>query len=126
MNATYTANVAFDLFNAGRTDDGTPYIAEIFYVLIENQAGRRFRHNATFSAVEVMVDEYEGGTYFANRLEQAAAKAERLTARVNAALKSGVALDAECWEEVDPAYGSDEYISQGTEAKRVFADRFDA
>jgi hypothetical protein len=126
MNATYTANVASDLFNAGRTEDGTPYIAEIFYALIENQAGRRFRHNATFSAVEVIVDEYEGGTYFANRREQAAAKAERLTVRVNAALKAGEALDTGCWEEVDPAYGSDEYISQGTEAKRAYADRFDA
>jgi hypothetical protein len=27
------------------------------------------------------------------------------------------------WDQVDPAYGSDEFIVQGTEAKRAFADR---
>jgi hypothetical protein len=121
---TYTATVVSDLFNAGRTEDGTPFIAEIFYVVMENAAGRRFRHDATFSGVEVLVDEYEGGTYFADRREEATAKAERLAARVNAAIKTGRGVDMDLWDEVDPAYGSDEYIGQGTEAKRAYADRF--
>jgi hypothetical protein len=124
MNATYTASVASDLFNAGRTEDGTPFIAEVYFVEIENAAGRRFRHDATFSGVEVLVDEYEGGNYFVDRREEAAAKAECLTARVNAALKTGRGVDMDLWQEVDPAYGSDAYISQGTEAKRAYADRF--
>lgn len=123
---TYTATVISDLFDAGRTEDGTPFIAEIFYVVMENAAGRRFRHDATFSGVEVLVDEYEGGTYFADRREEATAKAERLAARVNAAIKTGRGVDLALWEEVDPAYGSDEYIGQGTEAKRAYADRFAA
>jgi hypothetical protein len=120
----YTAYITSDLFDAGRTEDGTPFIAEIFYVVMENAAGRRFRHDATFSGVEVLVDEYEGGTYFADRREEATAKAERLAARVNAAIKAGHGVDLALWDEVDPAYGSDEYIGQGTEAKRAYADRF--
>jgi hypothetical protein len=32
-------------------------------------------------------------------------------------------LDADLWEEVDPAYGSDAYVDQGTELKRVFAEK---
>lgn len=126
MNATYTAYVASDLFDAGRTEDGTPFIAEVYFVEMENAAGRRFRHDATFSGVEVMVDEYEGGTYFADRREEAKAKVERLAVRINAALKDGTGVDLSFWEEVDPAYGSDEYIAQGTEAKRAYADRFAA
>jgi len=122
----YTAYITSDLFDAGRTEDGTPFIAEIFYVVMENAAGRRFRHDATFSGVEVLVDEYEGGTYFADRREEATAKAERLAARVNAAIKAGRGVDLALWDEVDPAYGSDEYIGQGTEAKRAYADRFAA
>jgi hypothetical protein len=110
MNATYTASVASDLFNAGRTEDGTPFIAEIYFVEIENAAGRRFRHDGTFSGVEVLVDEYEGGNYFVDRREEAIAKAERLAARINAALKAGDGIDLTFWEEVDPAYGSDAYI----------------
>jgi len=123
---TYTATVASDLFDAGRTEDGTPFIAEVYYVILENAAGRRFRHNATFSGVEVLVDDYEGGTYFVDRREEATAKAERLAARVNAAIKAGRGVDFDLWDEVDPAYGSDEYIGQGTEAKRAYADRFAA
>ena len=122
----YTAYITSDLFDAGRTEDGTPFIAEIFYVVMENAAGRRFRHDATFSGVEVLVNEYEGGTYFADRREEATAKAERLAARVNAAIKAGCGVDLALWDEVDPAYGSDEYIGQGTEAKRAYADRFAA
>jgi hypothetical protein len=123
MNATYTAYATSDLFDAGRTEDGTPFIAEVFYVAMENEAGRRFHHNSSFSGVEVLVDEYEGGKYFSDRREEATAKAERLAQRVNAALKAGHGVDLALWNEVDPAYGSDEYVAQGTEAKRAFADR---
>ena len=55
--------------------------------------------------------------------EEASAKAERLVARVNAALQSGQFLSPTFWEEIDPAYGSDEYAYQSTEAKRLFAEK---
>jgi len=123
MNATYTAYAASDLYNAGYACDGHPFIAECFYVLVENEAGRRFRHVITFNGTQQVICEETGDAFFPDMREEASAKAERLAQRVNAALKAGVALDANCWDEVDPAYGSDEYLGQGTEAKRVFAEK---
>jgi hypothetical protein len=123
MNATYTAYAASDLYNAGYSCDGHPFIAECFYVVIENEAGRRFRHAVVFNGTERLVCEETGDPCFPDLREEASAKAERLAARVNAALASGVALDGSRWYEVDPAYGSDEYQSQGIEAQRAFADR---
>ena len=126
MNATYEAYVASDLYEAGIACDGHPFIAEKYYVLIENAAGRRFRHEKSFAGVEVIECEETGETGFADIRETAKAIVEDLAAKVNAALASGKALTASCWFEVDPAYGSDAYIDQGTEAKRLFAEKAEA
>lgn len=123
MNATYTAYVASDLYSAGHSCDGQPFIAECFYVLVENEAGRRFRHGANFRSTEAMICDETGDTCFLDLRQKASAGAERLAVRVNAALAAGLALDPSCWYEVDPAYGSDEYQSQGIEAQRAFDDR---
>ena len=122
-NATYTAYTASDLFNAGYSCDGHPFIAEQFYVVIENAAGRRFRHTATFNGTEQVVCEETGNACFPDLREEASAKAERLAARVNSAFAAGKDVDWTYWGETDPAYGSDEFISQGTEAQRCFADK---
>lgn len=123
MNATYTAYAASDLYNAGYSCDGHPFIAESFYVVVENVRGTRFRHVASFRSTEQLVCEETGETYFTNLRDEASAKADRLAARVNEALVSGKGIDWAYWVEVDPAYGSEEYQSQGIEAQRAFADR---
>ena len=123
MNATYTAYAASDLYNAGYACDGHPFIAECFYVLVENVAGRRYRHQVIFYGTEQLICEETGDAFFPDLRQEASAKAERLTQRVNAALKAGVALDSACWYEVDPAYGSDEYEDQCTEVQRFFAEK---
>ena len=122
-NATFTAYAASDLFNAGYSCDGHAYIAEQFYVIIENAAGRRFRHTATFNGTEQLVCEDTGDSCFPDYCATAEAKAERLASRVNAAFAAGKNVDWTYWGEIDPAYGSDEYISQGTEAQRCFAEK---
>lgn len=122
-NATFTAFVASDLFNAGYSCDGHPFIADQYYVVIENAAGRRFRHEKTFNGTEQLVCEETGDSCFPDLRQEATAKAERLAARVNAAFAAGKDVDWTYWGEVDPAYGSDEFISQGIEAQRVFADK---
>lgn len=122
-NTVYTAYVASDLFNAGYSCDGHPFIADQYYVLIENAAGRRFRHVATFNGTEQIICEETGDACFPDLREEATAKAERLAARVNAAFAAGKDVDWTYWGEVDPAYGSDEFISQGTEAQRAFAEK---
>jgi hypothetical protein len=123
MNTAYEAVVVSDLYSAGYSCDGHPYIAEAFYVLIENARGTRFRHVSTFHSTEMMVCEETGEAYFPNLREEAAAKAERLAARVNAAFATGKGVDWAYWIEVDPAYGSDEYLAQGIEFQRAYADR---
>jgi hypothetical protein len=123
VNKTYNAYVASDLFNAGYSCDGHPFIAEQYYVMIENAAGRRFRHQAIFNGTQEVVCQESGDSYFPDLRQEASAKAERLAARVNAALQSGQFLSPTFWDEIDPAYGSDEYMYQGTEAKRLFAEK---
>ena len=123
MNATFTAYVASDMYNAGYKCDGHPFIAEQYYVIIENAAGRRFRHTTTFNGTQEVVCPESGESYFSDLRQEASAKAERLVARVNAALQAGQFLAPTFWEEIDPAYGSDEYVYQGTEAKRLFAEK---
>jgi hypothetical protein len=126
MNKTYFASVASDLYQAGLTEDGRPFIAENYYVVIENAAGRRFAHNVVFNGAVVHFDDEEFCHYFEDVRQESKAKAEALCDRVSAALASGRALNLDLWVEVDPAYGSDEYISQGTEAQRAFLERLAA
>lgn len=123
MKATYSAYMASDLYQAGYSCDGHPYIAEKYYVLIENAAGRRFRHNKSFAGVEVIQCEETGETGFQDVRNEVKAIVEDLVAKVNATLTAGKPLTAACWFEVDPAYGSDAYINQGTEAQRYFAEQ---
>jgi phosphoribosylformylglycinamidine (FGAM) synthase-like enzyme len=126
MNATYTAYVASDLYEAGTACDGHPFIAEKYYVLIENAAGTRFRHEKSFAGAEVVECEETGEVNFADIRETAKAIVEDLAAKVNAALASGKALTSSCWFEVDPVYGSDAYYYQGTELKRLFDEKLAA
>ena len=123
MNTAYSAAVVSDMYNAGYSCDGHPFIAEAFYVLIENARGARFRHVSTFNGTERLICDETGEPHFADLREEATAKAERLAARVNAAFAAGKGVDRAYWIEVDPAYGSDEYVAQGIEAQRAFADR---
>ena len=126
MNTTFNAYVASDLYEAGISCDGHPFIAEKYYVLIENAAGRRFRHEKSFAGAEVLECEETGETNFADIREEAKAIVEDLAHKVNVALSLGKSLTSSCWFEVDPAYGSDSYINQGTELKRLFAEKLAA
>jgi hypothetical protein len=126
MNTTYTAYVASDLYEAGISCDGRPFIAEKYYVVIENAAGRRFQHEKSFAGVEVIECEDTYETNFADIREEAKSIVENLAAKVNVVLASGKTLTASCWFEVDPVYGSDSYVDQGTELTRLFAEKLAA
>lgn len=122
----YTAYAVSDLYTAGLACDGQPFIAEQFYVLIENTRGTRFRHVSTWNGTESVICSDTGDTHFPDLTDQALAKATRLAERVNAAFAAGNGIDWAYWYEIDPAYGSDEYQSQGIEAQRAFAERAEA
>lgn len=123
MHTSYAAFVTSDQYNAGLACDGRPYVAEYYYVMIENEAGRRFSHTRTFYGTEQGLCPETGEVFYPDLREQAIKQAERLAARVNAAFQAGRGVDWTYWCEVDPAYGSDEYVNQGTEAKRAFTER---
>lgn len=121
---TYYAYMASDMVNFGQTCDGRPFIAETYFVVAENANGRRYRHAARFPGAErYLVD---GEPRFADLREPAIYAATLLAERVNAALTAGQKLDRQYWDEVDPAYGSAEYVSQGIEKQRWSTERMEA
>lgn len=108
-NQTFTAYAVSDLYQAGMTCDGQPFIAETFYVVIENGNGNRFRHEQNFNGTNPEFDEDDDGVYFPDLREEASAKAELLAKKVNAALASGKGVDFTYWLEAEPVYGSNAY-----------------
>jgi hypothetical protein len=106
---TFTANAVSDLYQAGITTDGQPFIAETFYVVIENADGNRFRHECNFNGTNPEFSEEDDNVYFPDLRAEAAAKAERLANKVNAAFASGKGIDWSFWFEVEPVYGSNAY-----------------
>lgn len=106
---TFTAYAASDLYQAGVTCDGQPFIAETFYVVMENGNGNRFRHERNFNGTNPEFGEDIDDVYFPDLREEAEAKAERLANKVNAALASGKGVDFSFWLELEPRYGSNAY-----------------
>jgi hypothetical protein len=114
-----------DFYEAGRTNDGTQYSEEGFYVVVENGAGRRWASYEYFKGAEVVVDE-EGFVSFPDVREEASAAAEALAAATTQVLASGGKLSLEDWYQIDPAYGSRAYQEDGIELIRAHEDRYAA
>jgi len=99
--------VGSDLFEV-RGNDG-PEIFESFFVQFVTSKGRRFRHEVSYPAAE-LVNDPEDGPYY-RRVWDAADRAEAFAGRVRARLAAGGKLNVDHWVEVDPVYGSDAYIA---------------
>ena len=111
-----------DLFDAGRTNDGERFAAEVYYVVIENGAGRRWASYDRFRGARRVVDE-EGWVGFDDLREEASAAAEALASATRRVLESGGKLSYEDFHQIDPAYGSRAYIADGIEEIRAYEDR---
>jgi hypothetical protein len=74
------------------------------YIIAETPTGRRFAHY-------VVVLTYPNGT-LASGGPITSARLEELAHQLNSTKPD---LDMDLWHEIDPAYGSEAYISQGTE-----------
>jgi hypothetical protein len=100
--------VTTDLYNAGFTEDGEEFHAELYYVVAEYTGGERLAHSATFRGTEKVVDE-DGMSHFPDLREEAKAKAEALCKRIKDALDEGCGLHMSYWTEIQPVYGSRAY-----------------
>lgn len=117
--------VVSDLYEAGKQDDGHPFIAEVFYVELTLPDGERFRHPIRWAGCRVEYSEEPetyGEAFFYDVRQEARAAANRLCERVRRAGRINQAL----WDGVDPAYGSEAYQREGIEIERAYADRFAA
>lgn len=112
----YQINIASDLFDAG---DG--YVAERFFVRATTANGRRFHHNMIVSGVSPR--NIEGDVFFIDVSAEAKEKVYGLVRRIQNHLRAGGGLNFDHWHEVDPAYGSKEYIRQNVEERRWLEER---
>ncbi len=121
---TFTnAYVDSTFYQAGFSDDGCPFIAESYVVMIENDRGTRMVHNVTFNGCKVYRDE-EGFDHFEDVRTEARAKAEALAARVQTALDRGLGVNLSLWIQARPVYGSDAYqFDGGIEDDMAWEDR---
>ena len=111
-----------DLFDAGRTNDGEVFAAEVYYVVVENGAGRRWASYDRFYGARRVVDD-EGWVGFDDLREEASAAVEALAAATAQVLATGGKLSFQDWYQIDPAYGSRAYQADGIEEIRAYKDR---
>lgn len=104
--------VISELYTAGETEDGQDYVAERYRVVVRVKAdGRTFMLSHYWKGCEVSEDG-EGGTYFADVRERAAACAEidaegfRALAVFDTEMHGSPANPDAEWYETEPEYGS--------------------
>tara|TARA_R110000803_G_scaffold51919_7_gene107071 strand:+ start:15382 stop:15726 length:345 start_codon:yes stop_codon:yes gene_type:complete len=99
MKAT-NIELASDLYKAGLDEDGYDYEAELYYVVIDLEDGRRFQSNDYFLGCKTGFDE-EGEPFFQDIRDEAEAKAEALASTFD---REDVDLD-DCFEARSPTAG---------------------
>lgn len=104
---------ASEIYEAGKTEDGEAFFAEVYFVRAEADNGACLRHQAAFRGAIRRHDADEGVVWFADVRREARAKAERLAQRVRDHLAAGGSLDLAHWDEDFPVYGSEAYQAEG-------------
>jgi hypothetical protein len=91
-----------ELVNAGRHwEDGSQLVDEVCYLIVTAEDGQRWAHNKVFRGENSRVE--------------VAVLFDRVVDRG--------AIDLAHWDEVDPVYGSEQYVKQGIEESRWAAER---
>jgi hypothetical protein len=120
--STYVAEVSSDLHSVSGGEFPRPMGYEVFWVQVTNAQGRRLRHEQSFPAAKPYRCPEDGWTKL-EHLPGAVQEAQRLADRVNQASSAGLALEPARWREIDPAYGSAQYMSEGIEEQRWQRER---
>ena len=101
--------VASDAYEAGHTEDGQQYTAELYYIVAEDEDGNRWRHNVDFHGCIVYRD-FDGVPLFR---DIRAKQNERVTTLLNQIIIHAGELDMTHWTNMRPAYGSYAYQQYG-------------
>lgn len=101
--------VASDAYEAGRTEDGRPYTAEMYYVMAEDGDGNRWRHDVDFRGC-IAYNDFEGFPLFRDIRTKAK---DRATTLLNKIVADGSDLNMWHWRMMRPAYGSVAYQQYG-------------
>ena len=91
-----------DLYHAGITEDGEPFHAEQYCLVLETAQGKRLAHYKSFKGCVHHEDHETGCIGFEDIRKEAYASAQALLNRV---LSVGY-ISINYWTEVDPVYGS--------------------
>lgn len=94
-----------DLYDAGTTEDGTPFTAEVYQVFIERLDGHRIALTSKTWWTAPSEVSPDGFNFFGDLREEMKAEAEAVVNRIE---DKGV-INLDHWEEVYPAYGSAYY-----------------
>ena len=95
-------------YEAGRSDDGHPFIAEAYEVCVTKPRGDRWVHPHVFCGCKVAFDD-EGYAHF----EDVRAEALRAALKLRRRIRRAGQIDANVWREGRPVYGSDAYCAYG-------------
>lgn len=98
--------VRADLYDAGITEDGSPYTAEVYSIVVESRDG--FRRVLTSKSWFTAPGDTspDGFMFFGDLRKEMKAEAEAVVKRIQ---DKGI-IDLDYWMEIQPRYGSDYYI----------------
>lgn len=105
MANNYSVTVSSDLKFIGYTEDGERQYGEVYFVIVENGAGRRWRTRQTWSGLQRVADD-DGSIWFRDMRDTAVLLANGYANGVRKRLATGLKLVAGQWDEMSPAYGS--------------------
>lgn len=104
-----TFETVSDLKDYGRTDDGTPFIGEVFWVQATDAKGNRLDHNMRFDGVKREVDCETGNIAFIDMRPVAKFQCGRIINKI----RRRNFINLANWTEGRPVYGSETYIAYG-------------
>ena len=100
----WTIEITSDLFNAGMSEDGEYYTAEMYFITATRKDGKCLAHNQRYHSARA-VDNGDGCMFFVDNRKEILPIVEALCSRIKA---SGV-IDDTYWTEIEPSYGSEYY-----------------
>lgn len=101
----WEVGIATDLYEAFISEDGTPYTAECYRVVLTRSDGFRMSHDHIWYGCEVETNPEDGICHAKDVRYEAKKNAETLALRVE---EKGE-IDQNHWNITDPVYGSEYY-----------------